>query len=67
MKTVIHLAIAVAAAVAMNVAAYARVPSQMYCWIPDSEFPVVCEYEDEDDYRRSSSARPAPSLDIPHT
>jgi len=27
----------------------ARVQAQMYCWELDSEFPVPCEQEDEDD------------------
>jgi hypothetical protein len=27
----------------------ARVQAQMYCWELDSEFPVPCEQEDEED------------------
>jgi hypothetical protein len=27
----------------------ARVQAQMYCWELDSEFPVPCEQEDDDD------------------
>jgi hypothetical protein len=27
----------------------ARIPTQMHCWALDSEFPVPCEQDDEDD------------------
>jgi len=47
----------------------ARVQAQMYCWDADSEFPVACEQEDEDDeasgFRLPASgatALPVPSL-----
>jgi hypothetical protein len=50
----------------------ARVQAQMYCWELDSEFPVPCEQEDEDDevsgIRFQVSGMPAlPDRPLPET
>jgi hypothetical protein len=37
------------------VPAYGRVPSQMFCWTPDAEFPVACDYEDEEEHHYAST------------
>jgi hypothetical protein len=40
----------------------ARVQAQMYCWELDSEFPVPCEQEDEEDEGagRTKGSDPSP-------
>lgn len=35
----------------------ARVPAQMYCWDADSEFPVACEQDEEDEASHGSRAQ----------
>ena len=49
MKYVVRVAVVVAALLVELTSAQSRVPSQIFCWTPDVEFPVACDDEDDDD------------------
>ena len=52
MKTLLRWPVAVAALLMAGFAAHGSMPPQIFCWIPESEFPIACEEDEEDDYRR---------------
>jgi hypothetical protein len=67
MKVVSALALAGLMLLAAADRGAARIHSQMYCWELDSEFPVPCEGDDEDDElaRGGFRALGAPALGAP--
>ena len=49
MKIYTVLALAALALLAWGTPGTASVQAQMYCWSEDSEFPVPCDQDDDDD------------------
>lgn len=47
------LAVAALAFVSEAVSVHARVHRQIFCWVPESEFPVACEDLDDDEEPQS--------------
>lgn len=54
MKPVVAVTLVVFAAIALADASNASVQPTMYCWDPDSEFPVSCNEEGEEDEARAA-------------
>jgi hypothetical protein len=49
MKMVMLLLAMLVGTVALTVASDARVNStKMFCWVPDAEFPIACDEDDDD-------------------
>jgi hypothetical protein len=58
MKTLIRWSVGVAGLLMAGLAAHGSMPPQIFCWTPESEFPIACEEEEEDDdYRRALPTR----------
>jgi hypothetical protein len=54
MNSLFGLILIILGTIGLAAAAEASVQPQMYCWDPDSEFPVSCYEEGEEDGSRNS-------------
>ncbi len=68
MRPILVLLLAVSVAAALPLPGAASLQPQMFCWSGDSEFPVACEYEGDDDEARARRRmqRPASSYSSDH-
>jgi hypothetical protein len=57
MRRVWTLAVAGLALLAWTSSGAARIHGQMYCWDPDSEFPVPCGREDDEEEAAGTGLR----------
>jgi hypothetical protein len=61
MRIYVAAALAALALLASASPGAARMHAQMYCWSQDSEFPVPCEQDDEEDDGSELRMGPDPS------
>lgn len=58
MSALVRLAAVLVLAGATATLAYGRLQPSLYCWVPDVEFPIACDDEEDEDDEFSPSLRP---------